>query len=398
MKLLVIMQGIGGGGAEKSLISFLTTLDLKYGNDIDIDLLIFRPEGLFLSQIPKHCNRLAKPKEVFAMSYSPVEKMFWSNITLKGILGKTSHYVARMKKKDHDLSDVQAMWSHWKPYIPSVKGHYDVAMSYMHGATNYFVIDKCDADKKYLYIHHEYEKMDENAQFDYSYFAQADAVITVSPRCVKSVMNVHPKLKDKVVCIENIHSETLIQKMAMDGRTPEFDDKKDYVKIVSIGRLTDVKRFDRAVEAAKILKDKGIRFVWVLLGEGELENKLKESIRTLNLDIEFILAGVKANPYPYINNADIFVQTSDNEGKSMVIDEAKILKKPIVVTNYMTVRDVIKDGKNGMIADFTPESVAEKIMMIIDDKYLKDEIIKNLKCETIGNENEIEKYIDLWRK
>ena len=82
----------------------------------------------------------------------------------------------------------------------------------------------------------------------------------------------------------------------------------------------------------------------------------------------------------------------------MVIDEAKILKKPIVVTNYKTVRDVIKDDENGIVADFTPESVAEKIMMIINDKSLKDKIISNLECEIIGNENEIEKYISLWRK
>lgn len=82
----------------------------------------------------------------------------------------------------------------------------------------------------------------------------------------------------------------------------------------------------------------------------------------------------------------------------MVIDEAKILKKPIVVTNYKTVSDVIKDGEDGIVADFTPESVAEKIMMIINDKSLKDKIISNLECEIIGNENEIEKYISLWRK
>ena len=44
MKLLVVMYGINGGGAEKSLVSFLTTLEMKYGSDIDVDLLLFRPE------------------------------------------------------------------------------------------------------------------------------------------------------------------------------------------------------------------------------------------------------------------------------------------------------------------------------------------------------------------
>ena len=398
MKLLVVMYGINGGGAEKSLVSFLTTLEMKYGSDIDVDLLLFRPEGLFFNQIPKNCNRLTKPKEVFMMSYSPSEKMFWSNISLKGIAGKTAHYICRIKKRNGQLSDIQAMWNHWKPYIPSVKKHYDVAISYMHGVTNYFVIDKCDADKKYLYVHHDYEKMNENAQYDYSYFKKADAIITVSPRCIQSVVNVHPKLKGKVVCIENIHSEALIKKMPMSGTAHEFDNKENYVKIVSIGRITNVKRFDRAVEAAKILKDSGIKFIWLLLGCGDLENKIKELIKKLGLEREFVLVGVKTNPYPYINNADIFVQTSDNEGKSMVIDEAKILKKPIVVTNYKTVSDVIKDGEDGIVADFTPESVAEKLMMIINDKSLKDKIISNLECEIIGNENEIEKYISLWRK
>lgn len=398
MKILVVMHGIDGGGAEKSLVSFLTTLDMRYGSDIDVDLLLFKPEGLFLNQIPKNCNRLTEPKEVFAMSYSPLKKMFWSKISLKGLMGKTAHYISRIKKNDSQLSDIQAMWSHWKPYIPSVKGHYDVAISYMHGVTNYFVIDKCDADKKYLYIHHEYEKMNENAQFDYSYFKKADAIITVSSKCIQSIVNVHPELKDKVVCIENIHSAALIRKMATEGITREFENKDNCIKIVSIGRITDVKRFDRAVEAAKILKDRGIDFIWVLLGRGNLENELKKLVKSLGLEKEFILIGVKANPYPYINNADIFVQTSDNEGKSMVIDEAKILEKPIVVTNYMTVRDVIRDGENGVVADFTPESVAEKIMMIINDSSLKDRIISNLKHETIGNENEIEKYISLWRK
>lgn len=236
------------------------------------------------------------------------------------------------------------------------------------------------------------------ADYDYSYFKKADAIITVSPRCIQSVVNVHPKLKGKVVCIENIHSEALIKKMAMSGTAHEFDNKENYVKIVSIGRITNVKRFDRAVEAAKILKDSGIKFIWLLLGCGDLENKIKELIKKLGLEREFVLVGVKTNPYPYINNADIFVQTSDNEGKSMVIDEAKILKKPIVVTNYKTVSDVIKDGEDGIVADFTPESVAEKLMMIINDKSLKDKIISNLECEIIGNENEIEKYISLWRK
>jgi glycosyltransferase involved in cell wall biosynthesis len=51
------------------------------------------------------------------------------------------------------------------------------------------------------------------------------------------------------------------------------------------------------------------------------------------------MLGEKANPYPYINQCDIYVQTSRYEGKSIAIDEAKCLLKPIVVTNFPTVFD-----------------------------------------------------------
>ena len=53
--------------------------------------------------------------------------------------------------------------------------------------------------------------------------------------------------------------------------------------------------------------------------------------------------GVKENPYPYIKKADIYVQPSRYEGKSIAIDEAKILKKPIVVTNFSTAKDQIEN-------------------------------------------------------
>ena len=65
------------------------------------------------------------------------------------------------------------------------------------------------------------------------------------------------------------------------------------------------------------------------------------------LQDHFILLGMKENPYPYIKEADIYVQPSRFEGKSIAIDEAKILQKPIVVTNFSTAKDQIKNQENG---------------------------------------------------
>ena len=55
--------------------------------------------------------------------------------------------------------------------------------------------------------------------------------------------------------------------------------------------------------------------------------------------------GLRANPYPYIRSCDLLVQPSRWEGKSVVLDEAKILAKPILATNYSTIKDQLKDKK-----------------------------------------------------
>ena len=94
-----------------------------------------------------------------------------------------------------------------------------------------------------------------------------------------------------------------------------------------------------------------------------------------------------------MKNADIIVQTSRFEGKSVVIDEAKILAKPIVVTRYPTVYDQI-DENEGIITELNAQSVADGIesMLINKQKYI-DWISKR----NYGNQDEINKYYEIFK-
>ena len=119
----------------------------------------------------------------------------------------------------------------------------------------------------------------------------------------------------------------------------------------------------------------------VFVGEGEMRPAIEGRIRELGLDQNVHLLGLKENPYTYMANADIYVQTSSFEGFGMTIAEAKILQRPVVSTNFDIVHDQIIDRKNGLIAEMTPESVANCIIELSRDKRLKDTIVENL-----GNE------------
>ena len=89
------------------------------------------------------------------------------------------------------------------------------------------------------------------------------------------------------------------------------------------------------------------------------------------------------------------MQSSRYEGKSVVIDETKILNKPIVVTDYPTVKDQITNKIEGMIVDMSPEGIAGGITEMMQSDELRMQYVHNLEKREYGNQKEIEKYMAL---
>ena len=93
--------------------------------------------------------------------------------------------------------------------------------------------------------------------------------------------------------------------------------------------------------------------------------------------------------------ADIYVQPSRYEGRSIAIDEAKIINMPIVVTNFNTAKYQIDNNHTGLIVGMNGEALAAGIEKLINDNTLRKEFVNNLKKESIGNESEINKLYEL---
>ena len=180
-----------------------------------------------------------------------------------------------------------------------------------------------------------------------------------------------------------------------DEKVTEISIPNNQLIILSIGRLVPVKSFDLAIKAAQILKQKNIHFNWYIIGDGILRTDLEKLIEKLDLTQHVFLLGLQTNPYKFMKRADIIVQSSSYEGKSIVIDEAKILCKPIVSTNYTTVYDAIKDRETGIITKMTPESLANGIYSLSQDSELRQAIIAHLSMSTYDNKDNINQYISL---
>ena len=252
-------------------------------------------------------------------------------------------------------------------------------------------MDKGCAQKKVLWIHNENQKLRYNVEFDRPYYESCDRIITISQKCLESFVEVFPTLKNKISILENITIKKDILNLGNDGVAVEFEEQ-NRVKLLSVGRLGAQKGFDLAIKSAKILKDRGVDFIWIILGEGPDRKKLQEQIDADELNNNVKLIGIRSNPYVYIKKCDIFVQTSRFEGKSIVLDEAKIFCKPIVVTNYPTVGDSIVDGQNGLIVEMDECSIADGIQRLLENTILAESFVSELR-KAEGNEKELNRYI-----
>ncbi len=388
--LLFIMPSLHSGGAEKSLVTLLSLLDRGRYN---VDLLLFRNEGLFLGQVPDYVNVIEAKEDYryFDGSLSAAMKHF----LLRGAFHKAVKrllYSAALYGRDEKRKNRLA-WRYLSGCLPRLPRVYDASIGFLEGTAIYFCIDKTNAARHIGWLHTDYDRISEQKGMDEPYFRRLDELVGVSAKCCEKAEAAFPFLKGKTVVIENIISREIIESMA-EGENV-YDKTNGETVILTIGRLSPPKGIDLAVLTCAELKKRGRRIKWYHIGKGELYDEIKALAVNSGVENDFIFLGERGNPYPYIKQCDIYVQPSRFEGKSIAVDEVKCLSKPLVVTNFSTVVDQITDGVNGLIAEMTPESVADKVCALIDDPALAKKLSGNLKRENVGNENEIEKLYRL---
>ncbi len=394
-RVLVVINSMELGGAQKSLVSFLKSMkEQGFDAQYDMNLLIAKPVGLFMEQIPPYVHQLTPPAELVWLGTERHDALLKRFPTLRGNIGKLRWMVSNKQRLLHKkLNEEQRIWKNWKPLIRPLQGHYDIAVSYMNGFPSYFVMDKVSADRKILWIHNEYEKLRYDTEFDRSYYAAADGIITISEVCCDSFLRVFPAFANKISVLENITLASDVRANGEKKEAPEFE-RTDAVKILSVGRLCEQKQFELTVRAAKVLKERGLRFLWVIVGDGPDRAMLENKISQCDVSDCFLLVGLKDNPYSYMARCDVFVQTSRFEGKSMVLDEVKLFRKPIIITNYPSAADAISDGENGLICPMNAESIADAVERIVQDAALRKRFAAALEKEN-GNSKELNKYLKI---
>ncbi|EEL96662.1 Capsular polysaccharide biosynthesis protein [Bacillus mycoides DSM 2048] len=382
------------GGVERSLISMLEGFDYK---KYAVDLMLYRHQGDFMELV---CNKVNLLEEVpqyttFRKSIGETLKDKEYGIGFSRILSKINTRFAGKAKGivETGYYQMQLMWKYAIPFLPKLDKEYDVAISYLW--PHYFVADKVKAKKKIAWIHTDYSTIETDIEMDLKVWNKFDCIVAVSEACKNSFLKKYSALKNKVIVMENITSPQFIRDMANEEiDTPMLLDNR--FKVITVARLSHAKGIDNAVRALRILKDKGYENIaWYVVGYGGDETMIKNLIRDLKLENSFVLLGKQINPYPYIKEADLYVQPSRYEGKAVTVGEAQILAKPVLITNYTTANSQVKNGVDGYITELSIEGIADGIEKLYKDATVRKQLANNCSNTDYSNKYELNKLYEI---
>lgn len=387
-KLLFVQDSLALAGSERSLVSLLRHLDPE---KFSIDLQLMRYGGPLEKELPAHV-RLLPPLEYQTFTN---QKLLKSLAAIRSVrqaryfLARLRYSLAIRNKELQHSEKAQLFWETAGRVILPSETEYDAAIGFAQGFPTFYVMDKVKAAKKFCWVNANMIFRGSHKDFQESYYRRFDKVVCISPKTREVMLRQLPSLTNTAV-VENIVDFEEINRLA-DAFDVRFKGRQ--VNLLTVGRLnSNMKGMDIAMEAARALKEKTDRFHWYFVGEGPYRPAMEAFIKENDLKRYVTLLGAVPNPYPYFHEADMYVQTSRNEGFGRTIAEARLLNVPVVTTRFDSVSQQIVHEENGLITDLDPGAVAEGIYRLMTDTGLFRKIRYNLAHAEKGNLDSVKQF------
>ncbi|MDR6922918.1 MULTISPECIES: glycosyltransferase [Chryseobacterium] len=356
-KILIRIGSLRHGGAEKALINFLKNIP---SDKYEIDLLINLYSGQYIKDVPSWVNlhylikgemiTTNRPHEIPVKAFRVLyQKMF---LWFPGLLYKS---VLKNKK-------------------------YDVEIGAIHGMYKEILSSPLKDSKKIIWIQNDIFSLKEFTPDVIREFFKFDKILVISNKLEEGMLE-HARNdieKKSIVKIYNpIDRNDTLEKAHMPVDDMPFTDSSDPV-FVSVGTVYPQKGYDRLLQVHKRLLDEGFKHNLLIIGDGyDLEN-IQAQLDALSLQKTAKMLGYKSNPYPYMEKSDFYIMSSRHEGYPTIIAEALILKKPISATDISGIKDLLQNGKLGIITPNSEDGIYEGMKKFLTDRDLAEHYKKEI--------------------
>lgn len=307
-KILILASDMEIGGAERALLGLLEAIDKK---QYQVDLFLLRHQGPFMRFIPVGVNLLPE-NEKYADLGVPIGKVLKKghfDMVYGRMRGKykAKRFIAQNHLRKSNSVEIHYSYKYTLNFLPDIsEQQYDLALGF---TIPYYILDKkISAKKKMVWIHTDYLAKDGDRAEELRVWSAYPYIASISKAVTKAFLRVYPDLESRIYPIDNIVSETLIQKQAdifdVEGEMPC---KENQTCLLSIGRFVEEKNFENIPEICAKILQKGIDIKWYIIGFGKDEKLIEKKIRESKMEDHVIVLGKKDNPYPYIKKCDIYV-------------------------------------------------------------------------------------------
>lgn len=355
-KILFINPSLRQGGVEHSLITALQVLDpAKY----EITLFLYTDMTDLLSEVPDHVKVVLHPDKTryFRKPYC-VRKML--QYRLYKALGR-GEKAAEAQKSMYAYIHRRKVAYPARRLFPDAR--FDVVVSYsLHIGTEMGL--QINARRRYVLMHSsdpEYHR-----EIIESTLGAYDKVVAVSDGVAEVYRENYRFLADRIVTLPNYVDAARTRELAQEHVVLPDAGEGTWV-LATCGRISHEKGFDLAVSAAELLKNRGVSFRWLFIGDGAEREQVERLAREKKVSDEICITGFLKNPFPYMNACDVYVQPSYEEAQPLVLLEAQILGKPIVSTETVGGKTILENGKKGVLTPFTAAELADGIDALLSD-------------------------------
>lgn len=375
-KIVVLHPSLTMGGEEKVLINMLNSLDYTH---IEVTLWLLESGGVLEKELTKDVR----------IKYLDYGKFFPENSWAKLIRFKLKHFkllavfrilfyqILCFITKKPELKKIFTL----KQYGLIDKTSYDLFVEYHSYRQDllYWGLTRFKAKKRAIWVHGK-DYLNPNPDLRRYAYNRYDYIFPVSKGTKEFFLERYPELGDKTEVFYNIQDINGILLKSEEPCTHEML----HPAIVTVGRISPEKGMDRIPECLEKLCNVGYNVHWYIIGDGPDREKIEIVSKEKNLLENLHFLGIQKNPYPYMKNCDIYVQPSKTEGFCTTTLEAKVLKKPIIVTDVPGMREQFVDGETAIILkEQSMDELFKEVKNLLDNPELREKLTISL--SKVGN-------------
>ena len=357
MKILHIINGLGGGGAEKLIVDIIPLLVQK---DNEVDVLLLNGEKTnFYKELEKQ-----KTGRIFSLGNS-----YYNPLYIFKIISYLSHY---------DIVHVHLFPSMYFVAIAKLMSFKKVQLVFTeHNTVNRRLDNK---------IFNPLEK------FIYSFYKKIICITPEVKQQLKLKLNLNP---EKLIVIDNGVNIEKVQSTAKAERK-DFGYTNNDKLLIMVAAFREQKDQDTVIKTLKELPD---NYKLLLVGDGVRRSKLEDLVFELNLKDRVNFLGFRSDVYSLYKMCNIAILSSHWEGFGLVSVEAMASGTPIIASNVNGLNNVVKDG--GILFETgNIEELKNIILKLINNPELYDKVSKAGidKSKNYSIDKTIEKLLELYNQ